>query len=109
MTSLTARDLIGAIRGLGHPTSDFINEANQPPKPPASAAKYLAGPNDGILAHVIRYRDQCADNIKVLMNTKPLANERSYITDARQDRLAYLRSELNTCHRMLTMFSNEMN
>jgi hypothetical protein len=75
-------------------TSDFVNEANSYSRD--SNRLVLPLQSDGVVAMVMRYRDQCFQNLEALrMVTEP----RLYETARRE----FLETEIESCQRMLAM------
>lgn len=114
MTSISIRDLVGSVRGRGNPitgiaTSDFIREQSVPPIPPNFTKAHLEQfEKEGWLKKTFMYRHDCMVNLasvtEQLRDGKMLSNKA--LLEARKQ---YLLDEINVCHRMLSMFTQEMN
>lgn len=104
--TISVKELMGgkAVRGLGNPLSGM-----QPPEPPNFTKAHLAQfERDGWLRKTFFYRHDCMMNLAAvteqLTDGKMLVNKE--LLEARKQ---YLLDEINVCHRMLTLFSKELN
>lgn len=103
MTTLTITDLYGAVRGRGNPL------AVTPPGDSDDEGILVSfSSREGWYEKTIKYRHDCMMNLaelnKQLQDPRPLSNRKLL-----EDRKAFLLSEINVCHRMLCMFTKEMN
>lgn len=96
--TITLSDLIGSVRGIGHP--------GQPNRPSSNFQVDME--RDGWLHKTIEYRHSCMTNVAEI--NKQLEDKR-FLTNrpGLERRKAFLLAEINVCHKMLTLFSNEMN
>lgn len=106
--TISITNCYNAIRGRGNPitgvaTSDFLRD------PDDGADIAVSAPSqEGWLNKTIQYRHACMMNIAVLneqLIDKKFVSNRTML----ERRKEFLMSEVNVCHRMLSMFNLEMN
>lgn len=112
--TISITNCYSAIRGLGSPLRPDPTVAgylidDEPPFPPADDSIAVSLPaQEGWFNKTIQYRHSCLMNIaninKQLTDGKKLDNR-----GLLEHRKEFLMSEVNVCHRMLTLFSKELN